>query len=262
MRARAPEGTNRPVGAPVAEVGERFSPSPEHMACIDCPQRSRSLFAGLPDDDVLDALRVVTRYTRGAPVYKQGEPARGYLCIRSGRVRITRAMPDGTVHVLGWAEPGDALGVQEMHGQNAHQSSAHAAADSVVCLVPTAASRILARRHPRLLTNVAHRLAVALRHVEDEALKTRRSVRQRVAGLLVELWREAGCPQELTVQRQEMAQRVGTTAETFARLLTDFHEVQWIRRTRRVIRIVDAPALEALAAGGRWRTAGGTQGDG
>lgn len=241
----------------MADVGAILRPFPEHLACIRCPQRPHSLFAGLPDDDVLDALRTVTRYPRGATVYKQGDAARGYLCVRSGRLRISRATPDGTVHVLGWADPGDALGVQEMHGQNDHPSSADAATESVICLIPPAAASIVARRHPMLLTAVAHRLALALRHAEDDAVKTRRSVRRRVAGLLVEAWREAGCPQELVVRRQEMAQRVGTTAETFARLLTDFHEVKWLRRTRRAIHLVDVASLEALASGGRWHNPGG-----
>ncbi|MCZ7651190.1 MAG: Crp/Fnr family transcriptional regulator [Thermoanaerobaculia bacterium] len=197
-------------------------------------------------------------YRRGKAVFREGDPSRHFFTVVSGRVKVVKITPAGKEVILELFGPGDPLGAIAAYEGHPFPATA-VATEAATCLVlPRDAFLALLEEHPSiargLLAGMTMRLIQLTSRLADLAGG---HVDARLARLLGKLSDEVGrsapggrlIPLRLT--RQELADFVGTTAETAIRILGRWAK-RGIVRTERGggFLIADADALARIARGG------------
>ncbi len=185
---------------------------------------------------------------RGQLMYMPGETSEALFLLKTGRVRIYRLTPDGKKLVLSTLEPHTFFGDMPLAGQQMYGTFAEAVDDCMVCVLGRADLERLIETRPRvairLLEVVGQRLLEAESVIEDFAFK---SVPARLATLLLRLPTD-GDGQDLHGHtHQDLADMIGTYRETTTQTLDNFKRRGLVELGRKHIRILDRPALEAIA---------------
>jgi CRP-like cAMP-binding protein len=224
--------------------------------CAVCKWRSTGLICGLNTRarDRLEQDRTTHVFRRGQPIFYAGAPAQALFVVRSGRVKVFRTWRGGEEQVLRLLGPGEILGYRPLLASEPYVASAEAVEDSRLCILPAATVREVLRGEPDLAIELLAKLARELRASEDLMMNLlHRPVRQRTAHLLLSLLednRDAAEPaviQSQHLRRQDMARMIGTTPETFSRMLRGFAQRGIVTLTRDRIRIRDHALLRKVA---------------
>jgi CRP/FNR family transcriptional regulator len=232
-----------------------MTPDPDRR-CAGCRNRSSGLLCGLSGRALerLDRERGAHRYRRGQAIFTAGTPLEALYVIRSGRVKVYRTWHDGEEQVLRLLGPGEIFGYRPLFAGEPSRASAEAVVDSEICVVPRATVHELVRGDAELALQLLAKLARELRISESLMMDlVRRPVRQRVARLLLTLLadnRGARDPAAIVsreLMRKDMARMVGTTPETFSRVLRAIAQAGAVSLTRDRIRVRDEAVLRRIA---------------
>lgn len=81
--------------------------------CADCKVKLISVCSvlALPELEEFEALSQRLTLDKGQALFGQGEPANSVFNVIEGALRLTRLLPDGRRQVMGFALPGDFLGL-------------------------------------------------------------------------------------------------------------------------------------------------------
>ncbi len=223
-------------------------------ACVDCKVRLISICAALDASELehLNDLSHQVRFGAKATLFSQEEPADHVFSVTEGTVRLYKLLPDGRRQIVGFAMPGDFLGLALM---DRFGVSAEAVDDVTVCRFPRKPFAAFLDEKPHLLRRLhefaGHELSLAQ---EQMVLLGRRSADERVAAFLVGLrarlarigYRSVTLP--LPMSRQDMADFLGLTIETVSRTMTRLARERAILIVPDGVRITNAAHLEGLAA--------------
>lgn len=222
--------------------------------CADCAVRPHAICAALDHDELreLEQLGQRLRYRPNEPVFSQEEIATSCFNVLEGVMRLYKLLPDGRRQIVGFALPGDFLGIA-VNGR--HGISADAVGPVVVCrFVKKSFVRFVDQR-PNVLRRINEFVTRDLDEAHDQmVLLGRRSAEEKVATFLVK-WRErlaqigqifAITP--LPMSRQDIADYLGLTIETVSRTFTKLERDGVIDIVHGGIRLADAARAEALAA--------------
>jgi len=182
-------------------------------------------------------------------VFSQGDAASRVYSLSVGVVRIHKLLPDGRRQVVGFALPGDFLGLTV---QDHHALTAEAIEPSALCAFPRGPFRQLVdgniaalRRMNAIVTQelaAAHeRMMMLGRYSADEkmaAFLLSWRARQRMQGL-----RNVPLP----MSRRDIADYLGLTIETVSRTFTRLEKSGVIEITPGAVRIADENRAAALA---------------
>lgn len=228
--------------------------SPE--SCAVCRRRAGGAPCGLGArvGERLGRNRASHVFRRGQPVFYAGAPAHALFVIRSGRVKVYRQSVGGEEQVLRLLGPGELIGYRPLLAEELYGASAEAVEDSAICVIPAETVRQLLREVPELALDLLRKLAVELRLSEELMMDlVHRPVRERAARMLLSLLhdnRNGAEPRRLHsrhLRRQDMARMIGTTPETYSRVLRGFAQRGVITLTREHIEIRDPRQLEKIA---------------
>lgn len=205
------------------------------------------LLGALPDR-ALEALAPacsVRRYERAAAIYREGTAGTSIYFVQDGRVKVLRALPDGQEQLLCVWEAGDGFGLMVALDGAPYPSTAVAADDCQVVVIPVAALR----DHPEVLAAVARAVAHRMRGQQERlGHMAARSGPGRLAALLLHLQAEAGRPLVAGgLTQQELGAMVGLNRETVSRSLARLREEGLIRVELGGIRLLDPEGLAAIA---------------
>ena len=199
--------------------------------------------------------RTAQVYTRGQALFHEGWPAESLFIVHSGRVRVYRTWTNGDEQVLRLLGPGEIVGYRPLFANEPYGASAEAIEDSSICVVPRAVVLERLRDDPALALEMLAKLSRELRISEDLMMDLiRRPVRERAARLLLGLVEDAGqtaTPRVIRsrdLPRQDLARMIGTTPETFSRVLRTLAQRGAIELDRERI-VVRNTALLRRAAG-------------
>jgi CRP-like cAMP-binding protein len=230
--------------------------SPPALRCTVCQVRSSGPLCGLAGNALLhlDREAGTQLLKRGQTIFHAGAPARSLYVVRSGRVKVYRAWHDGEEQVLRLLGPGELLGYRALFADEPYGASAEAVRDSVLCVVPRETVHELLRSVPQLALHLLAMLAHELRVSEDLMMDLlRRPVRQRTARLLLGLLASSQGATDASdlpsdqLKRKDMARMVGTTPETFSRVLRAFADTGIVSLSRDRIRVRDQAGLARIA---------------
>ena len=118
--------------------------------CADCTVRVHAICAALEQDELreLEQLGQRLQYRPNEPVFTQEEIAGSCYNVLEGVVRLYKLLPDGRRQIVGFALPGDFLGIA-VNGR--HGISADAVGPVAVCrFAKKSFSRFVGRQAERL----------------------------------------------------------------------------------------------------------------
>ena len=180
----------------------------------------------------------------------EGEPARGFYLLRSGRARIFRTGPDGREQSLRIVAQGDTFSEVPVFDLGPNPASVEALTACEVVLVPTRIVKALMADHEDVALSILGMFARRLRSftelIEQLSLQT---VEARIARYMFQLAREEGVqsPEGVVVPRevaqQDLASIVGTVREVVSRTLKAMEADGILQVRRKEIVILDLPGL-------------------
>jgi CRP-like cAMP-binding protein len=201
------------------------------------------LFVGLDDEGLAEAAvgaRLV-RAAAGRAFFREGEPARLFYVLRSGRIKFTQISAEGhevILRVIGPGEPFGGVAAVAEHAVYPVTARAVEPAEAHAWEGPTITA--LMHRFPAVAINAARMIADRLHQLQRQhrELMTER-VERRIARAVLRLAQnsgrtvEGGVEIDFPVSRQDLAQMTGTTLFTVSRTLSAWQEDGLIATGRR-----------------------------
>jgi CRP/FNR family transcriptional regulator, anaerobic regulatory protein len=222
--------------------------------CADCAVRGSSVCAAL-DNAELRELEHISRHLHFAScetVFAQEEMTTSFYNLLEGVMRLYKLLPDGRRQIVGFALPGDFLGLA---ASPRHSFSADAIGPVAVCRFSrTSFSRYIEDK-PHLLRRINELTIRELNQAQDHmVLLGRRSAEEKVAAFLI-AWRDRLAELKglsrtvpLPMSRLDIADFLGLTIETVSRTFTKLDRDGVIEIMPGSVRLLDPARAEALAA--------------
>jgi CRP/FNR family nitrogen fixation transcriptional regulator len=187
------------------------------------------------------------RHARDEEIFGEGEAAEYVYQVISGSVRTHRLLRDGRRQIDEFHFAGDYFGIE---AGDTHRVTAEAMVDTTVRMVRRGTLSDLAAQRSDVARALFRLTVAGLQRSQDHVLMLgRKSARERVVGLLIDLADRVGAREELDVpmSRQDMAVYLGLTIETVSRTLTQLQAdgVIALPTTRHIV-LRDRAALRRL----------------
>jgi CRP/FNR family transcriptional regulator len=219
-----------------------------------CKVRLVSVCASLSVDELqlLDSLAHETVFPARETLFTQGQPAHSVYNITAGVVRLYKLLPDGRRQIVGFALPGDFLGLAM---RDAFGFSADAIDTVTACAFSRSAYSALVDEKPHLLRRLhqfaTHELTLAQ---EQMMLLGRRTAEEKLICFLLamqERWARLGKPSvtvPLPMSRQDIADFLGLTIETVSRTFTKLAKDKTILIVPDGVRLMNLDHMAHVAA--------------
>jgi CRP/FNR family transcriptional regulator len=216
------------------------------------------LFAGLKEDDLkrIRAIASLKQMEKKQILFSDGEEARGFYVILSGRVKLFKVSPEGKEQILHVVSAPDAFAEAALFLEGTYPAFAEAMTDGQLLFFPRRDFLQLIERNPQLSINMIVTLSHYLKRfaslIEELSLK---EVSSRIAKYLVDLSLKLSKEGknskevELDVSKTQLALRLGTISETLSRTLAKMKAKRIIDVKKNKIIILNREALEELASG-------------
>lgn len=226
--------------------------------CEACHQRRHGIFCDLDDQAIsqVSAQKITNTYKRGQSIFHQGNPPYGLYCVRSGKVKIAKIGSDGKESIVRIAHAGDVLGHRSLFSNENYTASATTLEDSVLCFIDKKFIHKIIMDHPEIALKLIQQLSLEMGQAEERnAAMFQKNVRERLAGLFLNLARQYGVKEDgrirldIRLTREELASMIGTANETVIRFITEFKEEGLIDQEGKILFLLDPQRLEEFATG-------------
>jgi CRP/FNR family transcriptional regulator, anaerobic regulatory protein len=228
---------------------------PNGHPCAECSIRQLSVCAALDKADLRELAHLGRHihFSAGETVFAQEEMTTAFYNLLDGVMRLYKLLPDGRRQIIGFALPGDFLGLA---ASARHNFSADAIGHVMLCQFSKSAFARFSEDRPDLLRRINELAVRELSQAQDHmVLLGRRSAEEKVATFLIG-WRNrlvqvVSGPSgmvPLPMSRQDIADYLGLTIETVSRTFTRFERDGVIEIMPGSICLLDPARAEALAA--------------
>ena len=222
--------------------------------CTTCTVRSLSICSALHQADLVELERIAQR-VQLAPnevLFMAGQVASSVFGLTAGVARLYKVLPDGRRQVVGFALPGDFLG---MAPPGRYSFSADAIRSVSLCHLTREAFAEFIEQRPHFLIRINEFAARELMRAQEHMLLLGRlTAEEKVASFLVG-WRQRlarmGNGRQtlvLPMSRQDIADYLGLTIETVSRTLTWFEREQMLVVGASGVRLMNQARIAAIAA--------------
>ena len=213
-----------------------------------------SYFTDIENDDLLTIEKISKqrKCKKNTILFSQGDPGEAIYFTMSGKVKIFKTSEDGKEHTLTIAAPGDIFAEVVLFNEVPYPASAEVIEDGIIAFIRNADMERALENNPKIAVAIIKalnkRLIESQSQVESLAFQDARS---RTAEVLLSLARihgkqsDNGIELDLGFSRQELANMVGVTRETFTRALMLFKKMNLIEISGQVIRINEINELES-----------------
>lgn len=211
--------------------------------------KSVSLFANLGDSTLALVARVChpRDIPKGKFVFCQGDPADAAFIISSGLISIILGAPDGRELVINEMRAGDCFGELGLLTGGSRTASAMARERSQLIVIPRDEFLRQMQAQPELMQSLLATTAERLRaSSERESALAFLDVPARLTRILLELDRRASKDGFVTISQEELAQRIGATRQTTAKILGRWRRKGWIITGRGKIVVLNHAALKQV----------------
>ncbi len=221
--------------------------------CLDCKVRLVSVCAALESHE-LGALEAMAQQTAFAPketLFLQDHRVDFVYNVTEGVVRLYKLLPDGRRQIVGFALPGDFLGLAMA---DSYGFCADAVGSVTTCRFSRQAFSSLLDGKPHLLRRLHEFATHELSLAQDQMVVLgRRTAEEKIATFLVGLrnrWARltgVSVTVSLPMSRQDIADFLGLTIETVSRTLSRLAREKAILIVPDGVRLLDPQRLEQLA---------------
>ncbi len=216
------------------------------------------LFAGLKDEELkrIRAIANLKQVGKREILFSDGEEAKGFYVILSGKIKLYKISPEGKEQILHIVSAPDAFAEAALFLEGSYPAFAEALTESQLLFFPKRDFIQLIEKNPKLSINMIVSLSHFLRRfaslIEELSLK---EVSSRMAKYLIDLSiklsKEGKSPKEveLDLSKTQLASKLGTVSETLSRTLAKMKAKGIIDVKKNRILILNREALEELASG-------------
>jgi CRP/FNR family transcriptional regulator len=223
------------------------------LDCCDCDIKGLSVCAALEPEE-FDALERIGR-TISVPakstVFEQGQDAAFVFNLTAGALRLSKLLPDGRRQVVGFAMPGDFLGLAF---EPCHMFTADALTPAKMCQFSRLGFSELLDEKPRLLRSLMNMASHELTMAQDQMVVLgRRTAEEKIASFLIGMRNRyariygPSVHVPLPMTRLDIGDYLGLTVETVSRMLTRMAREKTIVIVPDGVRLLDVARLELLA---------------
>lgn len=214
------------------------------------------LFEALSEEDA-SALRagiIHVPLDRGERLFSEGDDGDKLYIILEGKIKLTKAAPDGRENLLSVHGPGEMFGELSLFDPIPRTSSATAVTSARLAGLAHDDLRTWLSSRPEVAMHMLQALAQRLRRINDvKADLVFTDVPGRVAKALLDLADRFGVQTPEGVQvnhdltQEELAQLVGASRETVNKALADFTARGWIQLAAKSVLVTDTDRLRKRA---------------
>jgi CRP/FNR family cyclic AMP-dependent transcriptional regulator len=214
------------------------------------------LFDALSEEDsrALRAGVSVVKLARGDRLFSEGDVGDKLYIIISGKIKLTRAAPDGRENLQSVHGPGEMFGELSLFDPVPRTATATAVTDAELAGLTHDDVRKWLSTRPEVAMHLLAALAQRLRRINDvKADLVFTDVPGRVAKALLDLAERFGVQNSEGIQvnhdltQEELAQLVGASRETVNKALADFAARGWIQLAAKSVLVTDADRLRKRA---------------
>jgi len=225
----------------------------QHVDCAHCRTRFLSVCSALDDDELHELSQIIDPRCVSArsTLFSQGEEAGAVFNVTEGMARLYKLLPDGRRQIIGFALPGDFLGLSL---SDQFSFSADAVNDMRICRIPRSKFSVLLDEKPHLMKRLHEMAANELMLAQDQLVVLgRRSAEERLAVFLLGLRKRFTAIHHISptiplpMSRQDIADYLGLTIETVSRTFSKFFKERTLLNVPDGVRILDLPRLNVLA---------------
>jgi CRP/FNR family cyclic AMP-dependent transcriptional regulator len=226
------------------------------MADTEDVLRDTPLFESLTEEDA-KALRsgvIDVHLDRGERLFAEGDAGDKLYIILSGKIKLTKAAPDGRENLLSVHGPGEMFGELSLFDPIPRTSSATAVTSARLAGLAHDDLRTWLTSRPEVAMHLLQALAQRLRRINEvKADLVFTDVPGRVAKALLDLADRFGVPTPDGLQvnhdltQEELAQLVGASRETVNKALADFTARGWIQLAAKSVLVTDTDRLRKRA---------------
>ncbi len=229
-------------------------------SCQTCSLADLCMPHGLQSEEVSQLDRIIKRlqpYQPGQHLFHAGDKSSSIFAVRSGALKSYCITADGDEQVLGFALPGELVGLDGLAGDN-FSSTTVALETSSICELPFNRLEELCHSLPGLQKQMLRLVGKEI--TSDQQLLMllgQRNAEERLASFLLSLssrYRERGLSASefnLPMSRQDIGNYLGLAIETVSRLFAHFQEDKLLTVNRKQIRITDYARLKSIVNGCR-----------
>jgi len=216
------------------------------------------LFAGLNEENLksIRAIALPRQIRKKEILFAEGEEARGFYVILSGKVKVYKVSPEGKEQILHVVSAPDSFAEAALFLEGRYPAFAEALIDSQLLFFRKRDFIQLIEKNPQLSINIIISLSQFLKKfaslIEELSLKEVSSrISKYLLDLSLKLSKEGKSPQEveLDLSKTQVALKLGTISETLSRTLGKMKAKGIIDVKKNKILILNRRALEELAAG-------------
>jgi CRP-like cAMP-binding protein len=213
--------------------------------------RNVPIFSGL-DEGVIEILSEVSHFkqvSKGQFLFFQGDQGDAAYLVYQGTIAILFSTADGRELVINEMHPGECFGELALLLDEPRSAGAMAREDSQVVWIPRAEFLAQVDAQPKLMRTLLETIASRLVNSgERESALAFLHAPARIAQFLIQrAAEEEGQDDLVSLSQEELAQHIGVTRQTVAKILGDWRRDGLIITGRGKIMLVDMDAIQHLA---------------
>jgi len=222
--------------------------------CVSCPVKTAHPFCNLPLPAAqrLQGIKSTAVYPKGTMLFIEGQQPLGVFVLCMGKAKLSTSSREGRTIITKIAEGGDILGLNGAISNVPYEVTAEMMEPGQANFIPREPLIQMMREFPEVALRIAQQLSrnYFAAHEQIRTLGLATSQSERFAKLLLQ-WsiktQDNGSSQiKLTLTQEEIAEVIGTTRETVARLFADFKKKQLLQVQGATLVIHSRFALEQM----------------
>ena len=203
-----------------------------------------------PNQKLISEERDVVSYVKKQSIFSEGKHPHYLFYLVSGRVKVYKSNEDGKDLIVGLVGPGEFFGFQALIEDTTYDCTSEVLEDAEVMLIPRKDFEVLLHHDTQVALEFIKLLS---RHVIEQQnhliSMAYSSLRKRVANALVQLqekYQEGEGTFVLQMNRESLANLVGTATESLIRTLSDFKHEKLIDIQNNQIMVLQPEKLRHL----------------
>ena len=211
------------------------------------------IFSSLDEEHYIELKKIskILTFKKNEIIFSEGDEAKGFYIVKSGRVKIYKISTDGKEYILHLFGPNEPFGEVPAFVGGKFPANAEAYEDSEVIYFNRDLFLQLLKKIPEISVKIigllSKRLYTFTKIIESLSLK---EVPSRLAEYLIYLSKKNKTESfDLAIPKKVLANILGTTPETLSRIFLKLKNEDIIEMNGNSIKIIDSEKLEDYAEG-------------
>ncbi len=224
------------------------------VSCKNCSLDTICLPRGLSQQEVENLNNVVKNSSvlqQGEYIYRQGDPFKGIVAIKSGMAKLVSGDDQGNEHILNILLPGELVGFDGLN-HSTYQCSVIALEILSYCKLPAEKFDTLCQQVPAITRELFKHSSESINESQNRIILSKLPAEKKLASFLIDLsfrLESRGFSPlsfNIPLTRQELGNYLDLTLETVSRMFQHLQNEGLITVQRKQIEIKDIKSLKAI----------------